>query len=361
MLSYPARRAASAARSPLLVLCLLGVSACSDDPAASPGAGNTTSPTSSSASGAGTMTSTSAGASTTGSGATATAISVSAASTTGAATSATGAGGGSAATATTAGVNTSGTATTGSFGGNASTGAGGSSTGNASTGAGGSGGGTSTAAVTDDFETVAAGGPPDPALWQLRLPGGDNAIEVTTEQAHGGAQSVKVVGASGSTMFFNESAFPLPSGVVYFRVWMRFSNADWSNHSAFVEASPGGDESQEVRFGGQNNAYNANLAADGDGLSPDPFEYPECSRCVAPVADQWQCVQGKLDFANNAAELSVGGALAVDSASDGWHSGTGMFPRDPTQLGFGWALYGAMANTVYYDDLAIGYEPIACD
>lgn len=223
------------------------------------------------------------------------------------------------------------------------------------------GGGTSTLVLSDDFESVAAGSPPDAALWQLRLPaGGTNSIEVTSEEFHGGSQSVKVVGSSGSTMFYNETAFPLPSGVIYFRVWMRFTEADWANHNAFVVAGPG-EESQEVRFGGQANAYHANLAADGDGLSPNPFESPECPRCVAPAANEWKCLRGKLDFANNAAQLYVGEELAVDTAADGWHSGTGMFPANPTQIGFGWALYGALPNTVYYDDLAIGYEPIACE
>jgi len=222
-------------------------------------------------------------------------------------------------------------------------------------------GGPVSAVVSDDFESVAAGSPPDAAVWQLRLPsGGTSSIEVSADEAHSGSQSVKVVGNGGSTLFFTENVFPLPSGVVHFRVWMRFTDADWANHNAFVASGPG-EESQEVRFGGQANAYHANLAADGDGLSPNPYESPECPRCLAPVANEWKCLRGKLDFANNAAELYVGEDLAVDSAADGWHSGTGTFPTSPTQIGFGWALYGAMANTVYYDDLAIGYEPIACE
>ncbi len=222
-------------------------------------------------------------------------------------------------------------------------------------------GGPANAVVSDDFESVAAGSPPDAAVWQLRLPsGGTSSIEVSADEAHSGSQSVKVVGNGGSTLFFTENVFPLPSGVVHFRVWMRFTDADWSNHNAFVASGPG-EESQEVRFGGQANAYHANLAADSDGLSPNPYESPECPRCLAPVANEWKCLRGKLDFANNAAELYVGEDLAVDSAADGWHSGSGTFPTNPTQIGFGWALYGAMANTVYYDDLAIGYEPIACE
>lgn len=260
------------------------------------------------------------------------------------------------ASATVTGSVSSGTASTTGAGGNASTSSSTTdSTANTT-------GGSSNAVVSDDFESVAAGSPPDAAVWQLRLPaGGTNSIEVSSDEAHSGSQSVKVVGSSGSTLFFTENVFPLPSGVVHFRVWMRFTDANWSNHNAFVASGPG-EESQEVRFGGQNNAYHANLAADSDALSPDPYESPECPRCVAPVANEWKCLRGKLDFANNVAELYVGDELAVDSAADGWHNNaTGTFPASPTQIGFGWALYGAMANTVYYDDLAIGYEPIACE
>lgn len=260
------------------------------------------------------------------------------------------------ATTTATSSDTSSASTTGAGGSSSTTGA------NTTDGTTSTTGGPSSAVVNDDFESVAVGSPPDPAVWQLRLPaGGSNSIEVTSEQAHSGSQSVKVMGSSGSTMFFTESVFPLPSGVVYFRVWMRFTDANWSNHNAFVASGPG-EESQEVRFGGQNNAYHANLAADSDALSPDPYKSPACERCVAPVANEWKCLRGKLDFANNVAELYVGDELAVDSAADGWHNNaSGTFPANPTQIGFGWALYGAMANTVYYDDLAIGYEPIACE
>src|SRR5690606_19496401 len=108
------------------------------------------------------------------------------------------------------------TATAGDVGMTSAGGTGGSVT--SSTGSGGAtsstGGGMVNAVLTDDFESVAAGSPPDAALWQLRVPAGENSIEVTSEQFRGGSQSVKVVGASGSTMFFTENVFPLPSGVV---------------------------------------------------------------------------------------------------------------------------------------------------
>lgn len=215
--------------------------------------------------------------------------------------------------------------------------------------------GNSGAVVVDDFEgtTLSA------ALWKIA---GQGTITLSTEKVHRGKQSVKVTGSSGRTMMVNSSAFPLPSGVIYFRVWMWFQNGGWMNHVVFAESSPG-SESQEVRFGGQQNAYNANLAADGDGLSPNPYQSPSCPLCLTPMPQTWACVRGMLDFAHNAVQLHVGEVLAVDAkmASD-WHSGTGMLPKNPTEIGFGWAVYGGgPANDVYYDDLAIGYQPIPCD
>lgn len=236
--------------------------------------------------------------------------------------------------------------------------------GTSAAGTSGAGGGAAAAVVSDDFEATEVGAPPNPALFSVR---GSGTVQISTEvpRAGGGQKVVKVVsGGSGATLFLNESVFPLPSGVVHFRVWMRFANADWANHIAFIESSPG-MESQEVRFGGQNNAYHANLAADGDGLSPDPFAFPSCATCVKPVADEWKCLRGMFDFTNSRARLYVGESLAVDAEKDSvkndWHSGSGTLPMAPTELGFGWALYGGSQNTVYYDDLAIGYAELPCN
>lgn len=352
MPSLSVRRAARAAGVPLLAL---HVAACSGDPASNSATGDT-----GTTSGAG-MTS---GSSTTTSAVTTGGTNSTNASVTNTTTNASATSGSTATSSTGA---TTGTSTATSTGNTTSTsGAGGSGSGTSSTTtetvSTGTTGGTPDAVVSDDFESVAAGSPPDAATWQLRLPsGGTSSIEVSAEQFHGGAQSVKVVGTGGSTLFFTENVFPLPSGVLHFRVWARFTSADWENHNAFVAASPG-EESQEVRFGGQHGAYHSNIAADGDVLSPDPYESPACERCVAPVADEWLCLRGKLDFTNNNAELYVNDTLAVDSATDGWGASgrTASFPLNPSMIGFGWAIYGATSNTVYYDDLAIGYEPIAC-
>lgn len=108
---------------------------------------------------------------------------------------------------------------------------------------------------------------------------------------------------------------------------MRFTNANWANHNAFVAANPGGRSRKRYASAGRTMPTMQTWLPMATASSPDPFEYPSCARCVAPVADEWKCLRGKFDFTGNAAELYVGDDLAVDSAADGWHSGNGTFPR----------------------------------
>jgi hypothetical protein len=217
------------------------------------------------------------------------------------------------------------------------------------------------AVVVDDFEGVALGAAPNPALWRLGENG--SAITVSNEQVRSGRQALKVVGGNNRTMMTNTTIFPLPAGELYFRVWMRLSNANFANHISFIDSNPGNNDSQSVRFGGQAGFYHANLAAQGDGLSPNPFS--PCDRCLAPVANTWQCLRGSFNFRESEAQLFVDNTLAVDavadSVRDNWHSGSGILPTNADTIGFGWGNYSGTTNVVYYDDLAMGYQPIACN
>jgi hypothetical protein len=48
-------------------------------------------------------------------------------------------------------------------------------------------------------------------------------------------------------------------------------------------------------------------------------------------------------------------------SADDWHSGSGTLPSSLSRLSFGWESYGAgVANTMYFDDVAIGYAPLSC-
>lgn len=270
-----------------------------------------------------------------------------------------------------------------SSGGGAGTGSGGANTGGTtgSAGAGtGGGGGPGEAVVFDDFET-GSDTTPDPAKWSIYNPNANpnpdpsgpppNTVELTTEQARSGTRSIKVDVNMGGAMLMTQVGLPPPNGAVHFRVWARFANgagtpAAWSNHVTFIES--GGladngdvDQGDEVRIGGQAGMLHANLSH-GDGLSPSPWSMP-CTLCTPPPPnDEWVCIRGYFDVANERVQAWMGETEFVNAtmASD-WHAMASTYPESLERIGFGWEAYGSVANTVYYDDIAIGYAPIDCE
>jgi len=218
--------------------------------------------------------------------------------------------------------------------------------------------------LIQDFEDAAAGSPPDAATWTIFTDGGE--VTVSDADAHGGSNSVLVsTQTAGSYAYFTTATeFPPPGGVIYFRFWMKFAAGGWENHVTFLssgtDATPG--SADEVRLGGQANTYHSNLGADGDGLSPNPWE--ECSNCVTPVPNEWHCISGFFDGASDHVYATVNGDLFVDASSmDDWHSGTGNLPDNLSRLSFGWHAHGGgPANAVYFDDLALSHDgELACE
>ena len=267
----------------------------------------------------------------------------------------------------------------GSVGGSAN-GAGGSSGGAAAGGtAGGSGGttggsgGTSTVGtVSDDFEG-GTGTVPDATKWSIfnsAASGGGNSVVVTTDQAHSGTRAIKVAVTQGGAMLMTKVGLPPASGALYYRAWARFTSgasaaSAWTNHVTFIEA--GGlldngdvDQGDEARLGGQNGKISANLSK-GDGLSPSPWSMP-CPLCTDPPAsDKWVCIEGLFDFPNQKIAAWIDNVQVVKAeAPADWHAAS-TYPAAMKRIGFGWESYGGVANTVYYDDIAIGNERLGCD
>lgn len=244
-------------------------------------------------------------------------------------------------------------------------------TGSAGSGGGGNPGGF---AVFDDFE-AGSGTTPNSTKWSIlntrigtaESPG--NTVEVTTEEAFSGSRSLKVDVLSGTAMLMTSVGLPA-NGATYFRARVRFANGSgsdlWNSHVTFVEG--GGFEADgqpnshiEVRLGGQAGMLHANLSQ-GDGLSPSPWAMP-CALCTPPPpSNTWACLEGMFDIANEKVQAWLDGQEIVNAAmpSD-WHVMSSTYPESLERIGFGWETYGGGANTVYYDDIAIGAERIHCD
>ncbi len=264
-------------------------------------------------------------------------------------------------------VATGGSPTTGGVGGAPATGGagtGGLGTGGEATGGTGGGGSgvvdCSTLPICDDFESDTPGSAP--AGWTVRATQGGTLV-VDDAQAHSGTRSVRVT--NGLAFLVNTDVLPAPAGKLYVRSYMRWNEGVPKAHNSYISvAASATDEQDELRFGGQEEVLNFN-AARGDGLAPNPYEYPSCQTCVAAPVGAWVCVEIMFDYANQVATAWLDDGVTpreftVDDPSD-FHSAGSQWPANVTALKIGhWAIGGA-AQTIWYDDIKVGYERIGCE
>lgn len=263
-----------------------------------------------------------------------------------------------------------GTGGLGSGGGGASGGTGGglSTGGSLGTGGGdGTGGGgvvdCSSLPVCEDFDASTVGSVP--AGFTAQLDYGNNGpvtnVAVSSESAHSGTQSVKVIGTNG----LYGLKFEAGSESYYLRTWLKIEGLDAMDAGNPAIVGIGGDPNSEVRMrafkaNGSPHYVTAN-AASGDGLSPpESSGSAACPACVA-VPSEWFCLRMRVDKASETLQMWVGEQQAVNLQNNApWHSG-GTWPASVSPIRIGaMALQGGGA-TVFIDDLAVGPDPIACE
>jgi hypothetical protein len=168
----------------------------------------------------------------------------------------------------------------------------------------------------------------------------------------------------GMSFLVNSDVLPTPTGKIYVRSYMRWNEGVPESHTSYISLSGlTTDESQEMRFGGQHLVLNFN-ASMGDGLAPDPFEYPSCPTCVAPPVGKWTCVEVMFDYENEVATAWMDDgtgekSFVVDDPSDFHATSTWPATVDALKIGY-WAIGGA-TQTIWYDDIAVRYdERVGC-
>lgn len=249
--------------------------------------------------------------------------------------------------------------------GGASTG-GDTSSGGADPSSGGSGGGGETVDCSNlplctDFEGDAVGAVPAGFTANLNYNSGTNPgnVAVTSEAAHSGSQSVKVIGTEG--LYGIEYAAPGDS--FYLRTWLKVDGLTNGN-PAIVGVGQGNNDEMRMRLvkKGVNDfhAVAANAAA-GDGLSPPNSSGGlACDDCVPMPAD-WFCLEMHVDRAAQTLQMWVDGEQAVNIVNNEPWSGGANWPASMDVLRIGsMALEGGGA-TVYIDDVALGPSRIGCD
>jgi hypothetical protein len=226
-------------------------------------------------------------------------------------------------------------------------------------GMGGAGGGAndcSALPVCDNFDMAPLGGPPDPAVWSLRLDYsnmGDAAnVQVDNTNSHSQPNAVKVNGGSGTWGIISTN----PGDAFYLRVWM------------LLESTPAGDpvligigqgENNEVRLRLKTGFVTANIAV-GDGLAPIAAPTGTCPECVSIPTD-WFCAEMFVDRVANSLDIWIDGVQAAAVTSNmGWHS-SGTWPDSITEVRFGSMELGGPSSNIWLDDIAIGPTRIGCD
>jgi hypothetical protein len=241
-----------------------------------------------------------------------------------------------------------------SAGAGATTGAGGAST------VGGMGGSTMTGdcsslPICEDFETGSPGAEASTADFTVRTEGSGSVV--FDSDAHGG--SVSVLAQGQMAYLVNSAVVMAATGALYVRAYMKLGEAVSSNHVGYITLSGGVNmEGNEMRFGGQNGQLHFNEST-GDGLAPDPFEYPECTECITLTPGEWTCVEVMFDYDSQVATAWVGDeSFTADEATD-FHSGSVTWPSAPSEIKIGFRAWGG-ENTIWYDDVAVAYQRIGC-
>src|SRR5690606_30745730 len=184
-------------------------------------------------------------------------------------------------------------------------------------------------------------------------------VAVTSEAAHSGSQSVKVIGTEG--LYGIEYAAPGDS--FYLRTWLKVDGLTNGN-PVIVGVGQGNNDEMRMRLvkKGVNDfhAVAANAAA-GDGLSPPNSSGGlACDDCVPMPAD-WFCLEMHVDRAAQTLQMWVDGEQAVNIVNNEPWSGGANWPASMDVLRIGsMALEGGGA-TVYIDDVALGPSRIGCD
>jgi hypothetical protein len=224
--------------------------------------------------------------------------------------------------------------------------------------------GCGTAARCDGFESQAGSVPA--GSWAVTSPDCSGAGTATIDKtvAHSGTTSLRINGAAGycNHVFARNTDLLGTSSVRYIRYWVKHTTALPASHVTAVAMADAGDT---LRFGGQNGALQFNRASDDATL---PEQSPAGVALSRPLpVNTWNCVEFKIDGSNGTIEtwldsVSVPGLLEdgtpthdIDSQ---WLNRT--WRPALTDLRLGWESYGDGADTLWYDDIAVGSARNGC-
>ncbi|MDG4831514.1 cellulose-binding domain-containing protein [Solwaraspora sp. WMMD1047] len=225
------------------------------------------------------------------------------------------------------------------------------------------------AAFCDGFENQAGTTPSGD--WQVTYPDcqGTGSAAIDNTVAHQGSRSVRINGATGycNHVFVGVTRDLSSLGAVrYARFWVRHTTPLPTQHVTFLAMRDANDGNRDLRMGGQNGALQWNRASDDATL---PEQSPNGVALSMPLpTNRWTCVEFLVDGAQGRLQTWVDGTAVTGLAADGtpthdidgqWLNRANWRPS-LTDLRLGWESYGEGADTLWFDDVAMGTARIGC-
>jgi hypothetical protein len=234
-----------------------------------------------------------------------------------------------------------------------------------------SGSGCAGAYICDDFEQDAPGQPPG-APFAVESPNCSGAGVIATDatQAHSGTRSAKVTGGGGycDHVFLGASLPPAAgSSTLWARFFVRFASALGTGHVSFL-AMHDSSVGKDVRMGGQDAVLMWNRESDDATL---PAMSPAgVAQSLSPATAKWTCIELAIDPVARTLRTWVDGAVVAGLVDDGvptpdvdaqWLQGAGAsWSPHLVDVRFGWESYSGQADTLWFDDVAVGGARIGC-
>ncbi|RSM55662.1 cellulose-binding protein [Actinoplanes sp. ATCC 53533] len=208
------------------------------------------------------------------------------------------------------------------------------------------------------------------ADWAVTYPdcSGAGKTAYDTTVAHGGSTSLRVDGAAGycnHVFMRNTSLLPAAATALFVRYWVRHTTALPAAHTTAVALRDANDGNRDLRLGGQNGALQWNRASDDATL---PEQSPAGVALSAPLpTGTWNCVEFKVDQGDGTMQTWLNGTSVPGLLQDGvpTHDIDGQWLNRTwrpalTDLRLGWESYGEGADTLWYDDVAVGTTRVGC-
>jgi hypothetical protein len=216
----------------------------------------------------------------------------------------------------------------------------------------------------DDFEGATTLAPPAP--WSTSIIGSGTVTVDGTTPAHSGTKSIHVSDGDADydtlLVLHDASVLPAPAARFYVRAYVRLGAAMSAGHNGFIladvfalqGASQG--QSNDLRLGEDDQMLMYTVMGDAHGALSNANYYNDgMLPGVQFTPGAWTCLEVLLDSKAPEIDVWVGGAEVPDLHHKD-------FPLDNyDRLRFGFEKYAGPAMDVWFDDIAIGTQPIGCE